>query len=86
LNGDGEHALTVLNARRLLGRAVPEEPVDRCQPDVARGHEVVPVTLQMLEEVQDLRGAAIIEIQLAHGSGPSLGNKAQEEHEAIPIC
>jgi hypothetical protein len=76
----------VLDARRLLGGAVPEERVDRCEPDIARRHEVVPVTLQMLEEGQHLRGAEIIQIQLAHGSGPPVRDKAEEEHEAVSIA
>ena len=86
MNGTASTRWTVLDARGLLGRAVSEERVDRRQPDIARRDEVVPGTLQMLEEIQHLRRAEIIQIQLAHGSCPAVRHKAEEEHEAVSIA
>lgn len=78
--------MTLLDARGLVGRAVPEERVDRRQADIARRHEIVPITLQMLQEGQHLRGTEIIQIQLAHGSCSPVSDEAEEEHETVSIA
>jgi len=62
LEGDRQHTLTMLNEGRFGGRAVTEERVDRRQPDVPCRHEIVPRTLQILEEVQHGRGTKIRQI------------------------
>jgi hypothetical protein len=40
--------------------------MNRRQADIPRRHLVLPRALQMLKEVQDLRGAKILKIKLTH--------------------
>jgi len=48
--------------------------------------EIMSSSLQMLQECQHLCGIEITQIQLAHGSLPSRGDKTEKEHEGISIA
>jgi hypothetical protein len=76
----------MLNPRGVRGSAISKKGVNGRQPDISGGDEIMSIGLQMLEECQYLRGAEVIQIQLADRSLPSVGYETEEEHEGVSIA
>jgi hypothetical protein len=86
LERNGQHPLAMLDPCGINRRTVPEKSVNGCQSNISGCDEIMSSSLQMLQECQHLCGIEITQIQLAHGSFPSRGDKTEKEHEGISIA
>ena len=66
LERHGQNALTMLNALGVLCRTVTKERVNRREPHVARGGDIVAFDVEIMKEVKHFLRAEMVHIQLGH--------------------
>ena len=62
----------MLDALGVLCRTVPEERVNRREPHVASGGQIVALDFKIMKEVEDLLGADMLDIQLLRKDLPAV--------------
>jgi hypothetical protein len=86
LEGHGEDPLALLKSIGVAGGDVAEERVDGGETDVAGPRAILAFGLQMVEEVQDLAWAEMIDVDLRHPASAAGSNEAEEEDQAVAVA
>ena len=84
--GHGEDALTHLDVLGMIRGGVAREGVDGGEASVACRCAVVSVSLEVVEECEDVVNADVAEVESDDRALATPGNKSQKEHERIAVA
>jgi len=85
LGRDGEHPLDLAGVVGMAQGGEPEQRSDRGQAGVAGSNAVVPLPLQMSQEIGDQVGVEIVEAELARWFPGSFGGESEQQPQRVPV-
>ena len=85
LHRHAQRSLDDVQRRHVAPRRELEERTQRCQPQIAAAHRVVPLLLQVVQERQDQIGFDVGQAQCRGRLAQTLLGEVQEQHQGVAI-